>query len=107
MQKLIFAAAMAVAATPLQAAQTADPDVNKLPAGPEKAVVAEVCTACHELGRIVNGSYDAKRLAQRRQHDGQRRRGADSGPDRAGHELPDQELPGKARTIRSRKCRAR
>ena len=59
MQKLMFAAAIAIAATPLQAAQTADPDVNKLPAGPEKAVVAEVCTACHELGRIVNGSYDA------------------------------------------------
>jgi virginiamycin B lyase len=59
MQKLIFAAAIAVAATPLHAAQTADPDVNKLPAGPEKAIVAEVCTACHELGRIVNGSYDA------------------------------------------------
>jgi virginiamycin B lyase len=59
MQKLIFAAAIAVAATPLQAAQTADPDVSKLPAGPEKAIVAEVCTACHELGRIVNGSYDA------------------------------------------------
>ena len=58
MQKLLFAAAMALAATPLQAAQPADPDVNKLPAGPEKPVVAEVCTACHELGRIVNGSYD-------------------------------------------------
>ena len=42
MQKLIFAAAVAVAAIPLQAATTADPDVNKLPAGPEKAVVAEV-----------------------------------------------------------------
>lgn len=58
MQKLIFAAAVAVAAIPLQAAGTADPDVNKLPAGPEKAIVAEACTACHELGRIVNGSYD-------------------------------------------------
>ena len=58
MQKLIFAAAIAIAATPLQAAQTADPDVNRLPAGAEKPVVAEVCTACHELGRIVNGSYD-------------------------------------------------
>lgn len=59
MQKLILAAALAVAASPLQAAQTTDPDVNKFPAGPEKAVVSEVCTACHELGRIVNGSYDA------------------------------------------------
>ena len=59
MQKFILAAALAVAASPLQAAQTTDPDVGKLPAGPEKAVVAEVCTACHELGRIVNGSYSA------------------------------------------------
>src|SRR5205085_1436108 len=59
MQKLIFAAAVAVAAIPLQAATSADPDANKLPAGPEKGVIAEVCTACHELGRIVNGSYDA------------------------------------------------
>ncbi len=60
MPKLVFAAAVAAAAIamPAFAAQT-DPDVNKLPAGPEKAVVAEVCTACHELGRIVNGSYDA------------------------------------------------
>ena len=59
MQKLIFAAAVVVAAIPLQAATGADPDANKLPTGPEKAVVAEVCTSCHELGRIVNGSYDA------------------------------------------------
>src|SRR6267154_3640096 len=60
MPKHVFAAAVAAAAIamPAFAAQT-DPDVNKLPAGPEKAVVAEVCTACHELGRIVNGSYDA------------------------------------------------
>ncbi len=60
MPKHVFAAAVAAAAIamPAFAAQT-DPDVNKLPAGPEKAVVAEVCTACHELGRIVYGSYDA------------------------------------------------
>src|SRR5882672_2300379 len=61
MFKLSFVAAVAAAAIvlPANAAQTADPDVNKLPAGPEKAVVAEVCTTCHELGRIVYGSYDA------------------------------------------------
>jgi virginiamycin B lyase len=62
MHKLFCAAAVAAAsiALPAFAAQTADPDVNKLPAGPEKAVVAETCTACHELGRIVYGSYDAQ-----------------------------------------------
>jgi virginiamycin B lyase len=61
MQKTVLVAAVAAAALalPAIAAQTADPDVNKLPAGPEKAIVAEACTACHELGRIVNGSYDA------------------------------------------------
>src|SRR5258706_8789904 len=60
MPKHVFAAAVAAAAIamPAFAAQT-DPDVNKLPAGPEKTVVAEVGTACHELGRIVYGSYDA------------------------------------------------
>jgi len=62
MHKLFSVAAVAAAsmALPAFAAQTADPDVNKLPPGPEKAVVAETCTACHELGRIVYGSYDAK-----------------------------------------------
>ena len=59
MTKLVFAAAIAAASVLPAAAQTNDPDVNKLPAGPMKAVVAEACTVCHELGRIVNGSYDA------------------------------------------------
>ena len=61
MQKYFIVAAIAAAsvAMPAYAAQTADPDVNKLPPGPEKAIVAEACTACHELGRIVYGSYDA------------------------------------------------
>jgi virginiamycin B lyase len=61
MPKLTFVAAVAAAAValPAYAAQTADPNVDKLPAGPMKALVAEACTACHELGRIVNGSYDA------------------------------------------------
>jgi len=61
MQKFFSVAAIAAAsfAMPAYAAQTADPDVNKLPAGAEKAIVAEACTTCHELGRIVNGSYDA------------------------------------------------
>jgi len=60
MPRLHFIAAAAVATFALPAyAASNDPDVGKLPAGPEKAVVAEACTACHELGRIVNGSYDA------------------------------------------------
>src|ERR1035438_3223451 len=61
MLKLSFLTAVAAAAValPAYAAQPADPDVNKLPAGPEKAVVAEVCTACHELGRVVHGNYSA------------------------------------------------
>ena len=59
MRKLTFVAAAAVSLTiavPVYA-QNADPDVNKLPAGPLKQTVATACTACHELGRIVNGSY--------------------------------------------------
>ena len=61
MPKLTFAAAVAAASIvmPALAAEVNDPDVGKLPAGPEKAIVAEACTACHELGRIVYGSYDA------------------------------------------------
>jgi virginiamycin B lyase len=59
--KLSYAAVAAAALIlPASAAQTADPDVGKLPAAPQKALVAEACTACHELGRIVNGSYDAE-----------------------------------------------
>jgi virginiamycin B lyase len=38
-------------------AQTPDPDLNKLPPGPERQTVATACTACHELGRIVYGNY--------------------------------------------------
>src|SRR5690349_20279862 len=61
MRKLSFVAAAAVSlsiAVPMYA-QNADPDVNKLPAGPLKQTVATACSACHDLGRIVNGSYDA------------------------------------------------
>ena len=59
MTKFAFAAALVAAsvALPAYAAQVNDPDVDKLPAGPLKQVVAETCTACHELGRIVYGNY--------------------------------------------------
>src|SRR5258706_14445013 len=59
MPKHVFAAAVAAAAIamPAFAAQT-DPDVNKLPAGPEEAGVAGGWTGLHELRRIVYGSYD-------------------------------------------------
>ena len=61
MRKYSFAAAAAVSLTiavPAYA-QNADPDAGKLPANALKQTVVTACTACHELGRIVNGSYDA------------------------------------------------
>jgi len=65
MTKFALAAALTAAcvALPAYAAQVNDPDVDKLPAGPLKAVVAESCTACHELGRIVYGNYNAAEWA--------------------------------------------
>jgi virginiamycin B lyase len=63
MTKIAFAAAIAVASALPAAAQPNDPDVNKLPAGPMRQVVVEQCTTCHELGRIVNGNYNAAEWA--------------------------------------------
>ena len=58
MSKVAYLAAAAAAAISVTAfAQTNDPDVGKLPAGPMHDVVATQCTTCHELGRIVYGNY--------------------------------------------------
>src|ERR1700741_4086765 len=40
-------------------AQTADPDLEKLPPGPERAIVGQACTVCHTLERVVTASHDA------------------------------------------------
>src|SRR5262245_52958174 len=46
-------------AIPVLAQQKPDHNLDKFPAGPEKALVAEACTACHSLARVAFGSYDA------------------------------------------------
>jgi len=40
-------------------AQALDPSLDKLPAGPERAIVAQACTACHTLERVATASHDA------------------------------------------------
>ncbi len=46
-------------ALPAYSQQKPDPNLDKFPAGPEKAIIAEACTACHSLARVAFGSYDA------------------------------------------------
>src|SRR5258706_8499889 len=60
MPKHVFAAAVAAAAIamPAFAAQT-DPDVNKLPSGPEKTVVTGESTTRQKPGRHVYSRYAA------------------------------------------------
>ena len=40
-------------------AQNVDPNFDKFPAGPEKALIGDACTQCHTLARVVFGNYDA------------------------------------------------
>lgn len=56
----LFGAACALAlAVPAFSQQAADPDLMKLPPGPERQVVAQACTGCHTLERIANASHSA------------------------------------------------
>src|SRR5882672_10564759 len=60
MSKLLLGVAAGALGLALPAfAQPADPNLDKFPAGPEKALVAEACTACHTLARVAFGNYDA------------------------------------------------
>jgi len=61
MSKLMFGVALLSLglALPVLAQQKADPNLDKFPAGPEKALIADACTACHSLARVAFGSYDA------------------------------------------------
>jgi virginiamycin B lyase len=60
MSKTLFFGTIASLALVLPAAaQTPDPSLDKLPPGPERAVVAEACTICHTLERVANASHDA------------------------------------------------
>jgi virginiamycin B lyase len=55
---LLGAAVFGLFAVPALSQNAADPDVNRLPAGPERAIVAQACTVCHTLERIVTASHD-------------------------------------------------
>src|SRR5215475_11995171 len=60
MKKLMLGASAMVLGFAFSAsAQNADPNLDKFPAGPEKALIAEACTTCHTLARVVFGNYDA------------------------------------------------
>ena len=54
----VAAVALAFALPAIAQAPQADPDLNRLPAGPERQVVADACTVCHTLERIVTASHD-------------------------------------------------
>ena len=58
MSKLLLGvAALSLAlALPVFAQQKPDPNLDKFPAGPEKALIAEACTACHSLARVAFGN---------------------------------------------------
>ena len=56
---LLAAAAFGLTAAPAFA-QNADPDLNRLPAGPERAIVGQACTVCHTLERVVTASHDPR-----------------------------------------------
>ena len=55
----LFGAAASLCLILPASAQTADPDLGRLPPGPERAVVAEACTACHTLERVVTAGHSA------------------------------------------------
>ena len=60
MSKLVLGLAAAAVVFALSAsAKNADPNVNKLPPGPERTIVANACTVCHTLERVVTASHDA------------------------------------------------
>jgi virginiamycin B lyase len=56
---LFGAACILALAVPAFSQTQADPDMNRLPAGPEREIVAQACTVCHTLERIVTASHDA------------------------------------------------
>ncbi len=45
---------------PALAQNAADPDLNKLPQGPEREIMQRACTVCHTLERVVTADHDAQ-----------------------------------------------
>jgi virginiamycin B lyase len=41
-------------------AQNQDPHLDKLPPGPERAILAEACTVCHTLERVATAQHDER-----------------------------------------------
>jgi virginiamycin B lyase len=54
----VAAVALAFALPAIAQAPQPDPSLDKLPAGPEKAIIADACTGCHTLERIATASHD-------------------------------------------------
>ena len=54
----VAAVALAFALPAIAQAPKADPDLNRLPPGPERAIVADACTGCHTLERIATATHD-------------------------------------------------
>ena len=52
----VAAAALAFALPAIAQAPQQDPHFDKLPPGPERAIVAGACTGCHTLERIATAA---------------------------------------------------